>query len=139
MYSTFAPDEVLTHPRSTLVDPANPHSEPRSGSAAFAASETRYDLFRRRHEPELYCAVPKGRPAPAFLRSDQWQAVGEMDEVGPTPLGFDREAAQIGVRLNGFYLFAAFSPVPGLRLDTSDKPLLRCPQDGSARSGRMAY
>jgi hypothetical protein len=138
MHSTFVPDEVLTHPRPTLVDGADPHSEPRSESKAFAASQARYDLFRRRHEPELYCAVPKGRPAPAFLRSDRWQAAGEMDEAGPTPLGFDREAARIGVRLNGFYLFAAFSPVPRLRWDTADRPPWRLAQDGSAQSARMA-
>ena len=134
MHSTFVPDKVLTHPRLIRVDPANPHSEPRSGPMAFAVSQTRYDLFRRRHEPELYCAVPKGRPAPAFLGSDRWQAAGEIDEAGPVPLGFDREAARIGVRLNGFYLFTAFSPVPGLRLDRADRPPWRLAQDGSAQS-----
>jgi hypothetical protein len=101
MHRTFVPNEVLTNTRLTLVDGANTHSEPRSGSKALAASQTRYDLFRRRYEPELYCAVPKGQPAPAFLQSDRWQAAGEMDEAGPTPLGFDRKAARIGVRLNG--------------------------------------
>jgi hypothetical protein len=40
-----------------------------------------------------------------------------MDESGTTPLGFDREAAMIGIRLNGFYLFVAFSPVQELRSD----------------------
>jgi hypothetical protein len=43
-----------------------------------------------------------------------------MDEAGPTPLGFDREAARIGVRLNGFYVFVAFSPISGLRSDGAD-------------------
>jgi hypothetical protein len=43
-----------------------------------------------------------------------------MDEAGLTPLGFDREAARIGVRLNGFYVFVAFSPIPGLRSDGAD-------------------
>jgi hypothetical protein len=77
MHSTFVPDEVLTHPRQTLIDAANPHSGSQSGKT-LAAFQTRYDLFRRRHEPELYCAVPKGQPAPAFLRSARWQAAGKM-------------------------------------------------------------
>jgi len=122
MHGTFVPDEVLTHTRPIRVDSANPHSESRSGWTALAASRTRYNLFRRRHEPELYCAVPKGQPAPAFLRSDRWQAAGEIDEAGPMPLGLDWEAARIGVRLNGFHLFTAFNPVPGLRSDHADGP-----------------
>lgn len=134
MHSTFVPEKVLTHRRLIRVDPANPHPKPRSGPTAFAGSQTRYDLFRRRQEPELYCAVPKGRPAPDFLGSDRWQVVGDIDEAGPTPLGFDREAAQIGVRLNGFYLFAAFSPIPGLRWDTADGPPWRLAHDGNAQS-----
>ncbi len=139
MHSTFVPDEVLTHTRPIRVDSANPHSEPQSGLKALAAFQSRYDLFRQQHEPELYCAVPKGRPAPAFLQSDQWKAAGEMDAAGPTPLGFDREAARIGVRLNGFYLFVAFSPIPGLRSDSADRPPRRLVQDGSAQSAWMPY
>ena len=57
---------------------------------------------------ELCCAVPEDRPAPAFLESEQWQGAGQMDEADSMPLGFDREVAWIGVRLNGFYLFVAF-------------------------------
>lgn len=130
MHRAFVPDEVLTRTRPTRVDGVNPPAEPRSRSKALAASQTRYDLFRRRHEPELCCAVPKGQPAPAFLQPDLWQDAGEMDEAGPTPLGFDREAAKIGVRLNGFYLFAAFSPLPDLRSDGADRPPWRPTDDG---------
>ena len=137
MHSTFVPDEVMTQTHPIRVDPANPHSESRSGWTALAASRTRYDLFRRRHETELYCAVPKGQPAPAFLRSARWQAAGEIDEAAPVPLGFDLEAALIGVRLNGFHLFTAFSPIPGLRSDSADRPPWRLAQDSSAQSSWM--
>jgi hypothetical protein len=139
MHSTFVPDEVLTHTRPILIESANSHSKPQSGLKALAAFQTRYDLFRQQHEPELYCAVPKGRRAPAFLQLGQWKAAGEMDAAGPTPLGFDREAARIGVRLNGFYLFVAFSPIPGSHSDSADRPPWRLAQDSSAQSGRMAY
>lgn len=138
MHGTFVPNEVLTDTRLTLVDGANPHSELRSGPKALAASRVRYDLFRRRYEPELYCAVPKGQPAPAFLQSDLWQAAGEMDEAGPTPLGFDREAARIGARLNGFYLFAAFDAIPEIRSDSADRRLRRFVQDGRAQFARLS-
>jgi hypothetical protein len=81
--------------------------------------------------------VPKGQPVPAFVRSDLWRTAGEIDEAGPTPLGFDREAARIGVGLNGFYLFAAFGPMPDLRSDSADRPPWRLAQGGRAYFGRL--
>ncbi|WP_262299877.1 hypothetical protein [Microvirga sesbaniae] len=59
--------------------------------------------------------MPEDQPAPAFRESEQWQAAGQLVEADPMPVGFDREAARIGVRLNGFYLFVAFSPFQRLR------------------------
>ena len=118
MQRTFVPDEALTPTHSILLDPASRHSErSTSGAESLGTSQTRYDLFRNQDEPELYCAVPEDQPAPAFLHSDRWQVAGQMDESGATPLGFDREAAKIGIRLNGFYLFVAFSPIRKLRSD----------------------
>jgi hypothetical protein len=46
-----------------------------------------------------------------------------MAEADPMPVGFDREAARIGVCLNGFYLFVAFSPILGLRSGGDRPPL----------------
>jgi hypothetical protein len=47
-----------------------------------------------------------------------------MADANRMPLGFDRETATIGVCLNGFFLFVAFSPI--LRLKSNgDRPLLR--------------
>ncbi|MFC5086176.1 hypothetical protein [Microvirga arabica] len=118
MQRTFVPDEALTPTHSILLDLDSRHSErSTSGAESLGTSQTRYNLFRNGHEPELYCAVPEDRPAPAFLQSDRWQVAGQMDESGATPLGFDWEAAKIGIRLNGFYLFVAFRPVRKLRSD----------------------
>jgi hypothetical protein len=123
MHRTFVPDEALPPTCSILIDPAKRHFEsPASRSEFLGSSQIRYDLFRSRHEPELYCAVPEDWPAPAFLQSDQWQVAGQMDEADPVPLGFDREAARIGIRLNGFYLFVAFGPIPALRSDGANHP-----------------
>ncbi|WP_342211333.1 hypothetical protein [Microvirga pakistanensis] len=118
MQRTFVPDEALTSTHSILLDQASRHSErSTSGAESLGTSQIRYNLFRNWHEPELYCAVPEDRPAPAFLQSARWQVAGQMDESGTTPLGFDREAAKIAIRLNGFYLFVAFSPLRKLRSD----------------------
>ncbi len=105
-----------------------------SGMEFMGTFQTRYDLFRSRHEPELYCAVPGDQPAPAFIRSDQWQAAGQMDGIAAAPLGFDREAARIGIHLNGFYLFVAFSPIPALKSDGADHPPLRPARKVRARA-----
>ncbi|WP_201752189.1 hypothetical protein [Microvirga arsenatis] len=123
MRRTFVPDEALTQTRPTL---ANLYRERQSGLVSRDASRMRYDLFRNRHEPELCCAVPEHRPAPAFVRSEGWQLAGQIDATAPMPLGFDREAASIGAHLNGFYLFVAFSPLPALRSNApDDAPLAR--------------
>lgn len=123
MYCTVVPDEALTQGRPILTDP---YRERQSGSACRGASRTRYDLFRNRHEPELYCAVPENRAAPAFVQSDGWQVAGQIDEADPVPLGFDREAARTGSHLNGFYLFVAFGPIPAWEADAHDgAPLAR--------------
>jgi hypothetical protein len=126
MHRTFVPDEALLSTRSILIDPAKRHSKSPAGRSEFLGTpRIRYDLFRSRHEPELYCAVPENRPSPAFIQLDQWQAAGQMDEATPAPLGFNREAARIGIHLNGFYLFVAFSPIPALKSDRTDHPPLR--------------
>jgi hypothetical protein len=125
MPGTFVPDEPLTPTHPLRVDPASRHAEAVvNRSECPSISQFRYDLFRSRDEPELYCAVPEDRPAPAFLASEPWQVAGQMTEADPMPVGFDREAARIGVCLNGFYLFVAFSPILGLR-SSGDRPLLR--------------
>jgi hypothetical protein len=132
MHRTFVPDEALT---PTHAIPADQHSDAHTSRSEFlGTSPIRYELFRSRHEPELYCAVPEDRPAPAFLQSDRWQVAGRINEADPTPLGFDREAARIGVRLNGFYLFVAFSPIPALRSDGANHLRLRPARGARAQS-----
>lgn len=135
MHSTFVPSEVSRQSRPMQGWPAHPKSRRRE--TAPADSRARYRLFRRQHEPELYCAVPPGQPLPAFLRSDLWQAIGEMHEAGPMPLGFDPEAARIGIQLNGFYLFIAFDPIPEWNPD-GEHPSWQMPRGGDTSSARMA-
>jgi hypothetical protein len=62
-----------------------------------------YNLFRRKDETELYCAVPEGVPVPAFLTDDSWEYARSLD-IG-TLSSFDAAAAQASAGANGFYLF----------------------------------
>jgi hypothetical protein len=68
-----------------------------------------YNLFRRREETGVVCAVPEDRAVPGFLQGQAWEFAGKVDGRLPPPIGFDRRAASSGVRFNGFYLFQAFS------------------------------
>jgi hypothetical protein len=139
MPSTFVPVEPLTLIHPLRGDPANRHSESPAGrSEGPSTSPIRYDLFRSRDEPELYCAVPEDRPAPAFLGSEPWQVAGQVTEADPMPVGFDREAARIGACLNGFYLFVAFSPIPGLKLNGSSPAMAACSGLEPSPSGQPA-
>lgn len=64
-----------------------------------------YNLFRRKLEPDLYCAVPEDCPVPGFLTHDGWVFGGTVTAIEAAMLGFQEEAAWHGVALNGFYLF----------------------------------
>lgn len=122
MPCTFVPDEALTPTRPILFGPDGPPPEPRGEVTSLGTPGIRYDLFRSRHEPELYCAVPEGRPGPAFVHSDRWLPVGRMAEAASVPLGFDRKVARVAVRINGFYLFVAFDGVQRPHADSADGP-----------------
>ena len=66
-----------------------------------------YNLFRRKREPDLYCAVPEDYAVPDFVTETEWEFSGTIDGVTGTMPGFRRVAARAGVRLNGYHLFQA--------------------------------
>lgn len=66
-----------------------------------------YNLFRRRNEPQIYCAVPEHYPVPSFIIGEAWDFGGRLDNPDAAPRGFDAAAARHGVRLTGYYLFLA--------------------------------
>lgn len=74
-----------------------------------------FNLFRRREEAELFCAVPEDCVVPHFLGEDDWLFYGKAIDVQTAPPGFDAKAAAVGVRFNGFHLFQARSRGAGLR------------------------
>jgi hypothetical protein len=62
-----------------------------------------YNLFRRKGETDLYCAVPEDVPVPDFLSPEAWEYAESLELNALS--GFDAEAAETSVRANGFYLF----------------------------------
>jgi len=70
-----------------------------------------YNLFRRKLDPTVLCVVPEDWPVPSFIGLNRWEFAGRMDEPATVPLGFNKQAADMGVRRDGFYLFEAFAAV----------------------------
>jgi hypothetical protein len=70
-----------------------------------ARRESTFHLFRNKQRPQLICAVATEHTLPGFLVSEQWLCEGSLGPSDPAPSGFREQAAAIGIRLNGFYLF----------------------------------
>jgi len=66
-----------------------------------------YNLFRRKDETNLYCAVPQDVPVPEFVTADEWECARPPDVE--TLAGFDASAAQVSAAADGFYLFHSAS------------------------------
>ena len=63
-----------------------------------------WNMFKRREEGEIWCAVPAEAAVPRFLLSGEWDYGGQHPERRVLP-GFQRSVAHQAVRMNGFYLF----------------------------------
>jgi len=70
------------------------------------------NVFRRKREPALCCAVPQRRPVPAFIQGGPWDFDGTITDPMTIPLGFQPKAAVEAMRMLGFYLFQAFPGRP---------------------------
>jgi len=62
-----------------------------------------YNLFRRKGDADLYCAVPEDVAVPGFLTEAGWEYARSVDVAALS--GFDAAAAQASVQANGFYIF----------------------------------
>ena len=63
-----------------------------------------WNMFKRREEGEIWCAVPADAAVPRFIFSGDWDYSGQHPERKALP-GFQRSVAHLAVRMNGFYLF----------------------------------
>jgi hypothetical protein len=68
-------------------------------------SSSAFNLFRRKEEPELLCAVPEDRAVPSFIAGETWEFGGTITGSSREHPGFDASAARAAARYNGFYLF----------------------------------
>ena len=84
-----------------------------------------YNLFRYRSAPDLLCAVPEERPVPSFLDGRIWTYAGSLQGSDLPPSGFLHAEAEVGARLNGFYLFEAIGRSRGEAPTTATEPAAR--------------
>jgi len=81
-----------------------PKLSPSADSVRARSSMMRtYNLFRRKEEADLYCAVPLDSTIPAFLTDATWEYAEAVDVDDLS--GFDAAAAEASSAANGFYLF----------------------------------
>jgi hypothetical protein len=66
-----------------------------------------YNVFRRKQDPDLCCAVPEDRPVPGFILPAEWEFLAKIPDSAHVPQGFRDRGARAGVRFNGFYIFLA--------------------------------
>ncbi|TVR07741.1 MAG: hypothetical protein EA385_12030 [Salinarimonadaceae bacterium] len=71
-----------------------------------------FNLFRRKSEPDLFCAVPEDRAVPGFIDGDAWEFGGRIDADTRRRPGFDAETASRLARVNGFYFFQSWTNCP---------------------------
>ena len=66
-----------------------------------------YEVFRRRRQPELRCAVPEGKPKPVFIQDGAWEFDSTLTEPAARPVGFRLRPARHAMQTLGYYLFDA--------------------------------
>ena len=72
-----------------------------------------WNVFRRRRDEGLCCAVPAEAPVPPFLMSGDWNFGFAIADGDPPVTGFSARAAAVGAGFSGFYLFLAFAAADG--------------------------
>lgn len=64
-----------------------------------------YNVFARRDEPAIRCAIIQERPIPFFIQSEAWEFSGTVRPSDPVPRGFRHQRAEDATRVVGFYVF----------------------------------
>lgn len=72
-----------------------------------------YNVFARRQQPALRCAIPQGNPVPPFIQGKAWEFSGTVKPLEWTPAGFQPECAHDAIRVMGYYLFYSITPRGG--------------------------
>ena len=64
-----------------------------------------FNIFCRRDEPDLRCAVPEERPVPEFLQGPIWEFTGKIDGSALAVLAFGTSAVADAILIHGYYIF----------------------------------
>lgn len=64
-----------------------------------------YNVFTRRRQSALRCAIAQESPVPSFIQNEIWEFSGTVRPLEPVPAGFQRKAAQEATQSMGYYLF----------------------------------
>lgn len=78
------------------------------GASGGSAHHDTWNVFRRRDESDLWCAVPSDHSVPVFLLSGGWTFGGSSTSEDSQLPNIVRPDALKAVQLNGFYLFMSF-------------------------------
>jgi hypothetical protein len=68
-----------------------------------------YNVFARRRQPALCCAIAQESPVPSFIQNETWEFGGTVKPLGSIPGGFQPKAAQEAMEILGYYLFHSMS------------------------------
>lgn len=63
-----------------------------------------YNVFHRKRQPALRCAVRQDRAVPIFIQGETWEFAGTVSVEQRLP-GFHPQAAEEAMRHAGYYLF----------------------------------
>lgn len=66
-----------------------------------------YNVFARRRQPALCCAIAQERPVPSFIQNETWEFGGTVRPLEAVPPGFQTKAAHEATQSIGYYLFHA--------------------------------
>ncbi len=92
---------------------------------------TSYNLFCRKVEPDLFCAVPEDRPVPAFVDGGNWLYAGRINRPSEVVGWFSGSRARMGVRHVGFYLFQRCGKIEASQPANVPPPLACVPAPGT--------
>lgn len=73
------------------------------------AGDQSWNIFRRKDESDLWCAVPCDHSVPPFLFSGEWKYDGLEAAHNSIFMKLKEPDARWAVQRNGFYLFMCFS------------------------------
>jgi hypothetical protein len=64
-----------------------------------------FNIFCRRDEPDIRCAVPEERPVPSFLEGPVWEFTGKIDGSALATAGFGENVVAEAIQTQGYYVF----------------------------------